>query len=107
GVLADGRTRAELRRGGPTELSARMEAGELRPDFGPDHLHLTAGAALVAARPPLVAFNVELAAGVTLEQARQIAAAIREGGSEGLPSLRALGVWLTQRGVAQVSMNLD
>jgi glutamate formiminotransferase / 5-formyltetrahydrofolate cyclo-ligase len=107
GALADGRTRAELRRGGPTELSDRIKAGELKPDFGPDQLHPTAGAALVAARPPLVAFNVELAPGVTLEEAQQVAAAIREGGSEGLPSLRALGLWLTRRGVAQVSMNLD
>ena len=59
GALARGRTRAELRRGGPAELARRMAEGELRPDFGPPAPHQSAGAALVAARPPLVAFNVE------------------------------------------------
>ncbi|MGH3493638.1 MAG: hypothetical protein ACRDQ1_10420, partial [Sciscionella sp.] len=60
GRLAGGRTRAQLRRGGPAELARRIAAGELVPDFGPARLHPTAGATLVAARPPLVAFNVEL-----------------------------------------------
>ena len=84
GELAQGRTRAELRRGGPEALAQRIDAGELRPDFGPHRLHPTAGAVLVAARPPLIAFNVELAPPATLEDARAIAAAIREGGPEGL-----------------------
>ena len=53
GELAQGRTRAELRKGGPEALAKRIEAGELRPDFGPHKLHPTAGAVLVAARPPL------------------------------------------------------
>ena len=77
GVLAGGRTRAELRRGGPPSGAACR--GELRPDFGPPGLHPTAGAVLVAARPPLIAFNVELAPPATLQDARDIAAAIREG----------------------------
>ena len=51
-----------------------MAAGELRPDFGPRAPHPTAGATLVAARPPLVAFNLELAAPATLDDARAIAA---------------------------------
>jgi glutamate formiminotransferase len=108
GELTEGaRTRADLRRGGPERLAARIAAGELRPDFGPAELHPTAGAVLVAARPPLVAFNVELAAPATEEVAREIAARIREGGKEGLPSVRAIGLWLTRRGVAQVSINLE
>jgi glutamate formiminotransferase len=107
GALAGGRTRAELRRGGPAELSRRVAAGELRPDFGPGKLHLTAGAVLVAARPPLIAFNVELAAEATLDEARLVAAAIRERGSEGLPGVRAIGLWLDNRGIAQVSTNLE
>jgi len=107
GELAGGRTRAELRRGGPARLAARIGRGELRPDFGPPHLHATAGAVLVAARPPLVAFNVELAPPATLEDARAIAARIREGGEEGLPWVRALGLWLEHRGVAQVSTNVE
>jgi len=107
GELAQGRTRAELRRGGPETLAKRINSKELRPDFGPQRLHPTAGAVLVAARPPLVAFNVELAPHATLEDAREIAAAIREGGPEGLDSVRAIGLWLAARDVAQVSTNVE
>ncbi|HEY8625034.1 MAG TPA: hypothetical protein VIL82_03435 [Solirubrobacteraceae bacterium] len=107
GSLADGRTRAEIRRGGPTGLAHRLAAGELQPDFGPRSLHPTAGAVLVAARPPLVAFNVDLAPPATLEDARVIAALIRESGAEGLPGVRAIGLWLEQRGLAQVSTNVE
>jgi glutamate formiminotransferase len=92
GALAAGRTRAQLRR--PGGLGA--------PDFGPP-THPTAGATLVAARPPLVAFNVEIDG--TLDDARRIAAAIREGGPEGLPGLRALGLPLS--GAIQVSTNIE
>jgi glutamate formiminotransferase len=107
GALAGGRTRAELRRGGPAELQRRIEAGELTPDFGPPNLHPTAGAVLVAARPPLVAFNVELAAPATVEDAKRIAGHIRESGDEGLPGLRAIGLWLAESGLAQVSTNVE
>jgi len=107
GILAGGRTRSQLRRGGPVELDRRIAAGELTPDFGPQRLHRTGGAVLVAARSPLVAFNVELAAPATELDARAIAALIRDGGSEGLPGLRAIGLWLSGRQVAQVSMNVE
>ena len=107
GLLAAGRTRAELRRGGPAELQRRIDAGELRPDFGPPRLHPTAGAVLVAARPPLVAFNVELAPPATLEQAKEIAAHIRESGDEGLAGVRAIGLWLAATDLAQVSTNVE
>lgn len=107
GELARGRTRANLRRGGPQELARRMEAGELTPDFGPRRLHPTAGAVLVAARAPLVAFNLELEPPANLERARAIAALIRESGSEGLPGVRAIGLWLERRGIAQVSTNIE
>lgn len=107
GILAGGRTRAELRRGGPAELQRRIDAGELKPDFGPPQLHPTAGAVLVAARPPLIAFNVELEPPATVEQAKAIAAHIREGGDEGLTGLRAIGLWLAQTDLAQVSTNVE
>ena len=103
GELGGGRTRAELRRGGPAGLAARGIA----PDYGPAELHPTAGATLVAARAPLVAFNLELAPPATLADARAIAAAIREGGEEGLPGVRALGLHLPERDVIQVSTNLE
>ena len=95
GALAGGRTRAALRQPGAIE--------HIAPDYGPPRLHPTAGATLVAARPPLVAFNVEVEA--TLEEAKRIASRIREGGEEGLPGLRALG--LRAGDVIQVSTNIE
>jgi glutamate formiminotransferase / 5-formyltetrahydrofolate cyclo-ligase len=106
GALAGGRTRAGLRRGGVAGLESRIATGELRPDFGPSRTHPGAGATLVAARPPLVAFNLQLAPPATVADARRVASLIREGGSEGLPGLRAIGLELAG-GVAQVSMNIE
>lgn len=107
GILANERTRAELRRGGAPGLAQRMADG-LTPDFGPAHMHPTAGAVLVAARPPLVAFNLELGPPATGADARHIARAIRESGEQGLPGLRAIGLTLAARGdVAQVSCNVE
>jgi glutamate formiminotransferase len=111
GELAGGRTRAELRRGGVAELAVRMAStgaaeDALRPDFGPPAAHASAGATLVAAREPLVAFNLQLQAPATVVDARRIAALIREDGERGLPGLRAIGVQL-DGGVAQVSMNVE
>ncbi|MGZ4277101.1 MAG: glutamate formimidoyltransferase [Solirubrobacteraceae bacterium] len=104
GALAGGRMRAQLRAGGRAGLARRGVA----PDFGPRALHPTAGATLVAARPPLVAFNLELAPPATLSDARAIAAALRESGPEGLPGLRAIGLELAARGgIAQVSCNVE
>ncbi|HEU0249421.1 MAG TPA: hypothetical protein VFR48_01730 [Solirubrobacteraceae bacterium] len=107
GQLAQGRPRADLRRGGVSGLAARLSNGELRPDFGPPRLHPTAGATLVAAREPLIAFNLELAAPASVQDARRIAALIREGGAQGLPGLRAIGVELRSDGIAQVSTNVE
>jgi glutamate formiminotransferase len=107
GELAQGRTRAKLRRGGPQELARRIASGELTPDFGPRRLHPTAGAVLVAARAPLIAFNLELEPPANLDQAREIAAMIRERGSDGLRGVRAIGLYLDRRGVAQVSTNVE
>jgi glutamate formiminotransferase len=103
-----GRTRADLRRGGVLGLAERMAATPhaLRPDFGPARMHPRAGATLVAARPPLVAFNLQLAPPATLADARRIAALVREGGARGLTGLRAIGVILGGE-VAQVSMNVE
>ncbi|MGI8556923.1 MAG: glutamate formimidoyltransferase [Solirubrobacteraceae bacterium] len=104
GDLAGGRTRAELRAGGLSGVAARA----LRPEFGPIEPHPSAGAALVGARPPLIAFNLELAAPARLEDAKRIAALVREGGADGIPGVRAIGLWLVAAGgAAQVSMNVE
>src|SRR3954468_12605569 len=96
--------RADLRRGGPAALGERIASGDLIPDYGPAEIHPTAGATLVTARPPLVAFNVDLDS-TDLALATTIAAELREAGG-GLPGVRALGVWLEARGRVQVSMNV-
>ncbi|HEY7892118.1 MAG TPA: hypothetical protein VIC05_07915 [Solirubrobacteraceae bacterium] len=106
GELAGGRTRAQLRRGGVEGLRARIQSGEWVPDFGPARLHPTAGATLISAREPLVAFNLELQPPSGLVDAQRIASLIREGGAEGLPGLRAIGVQV-KGGIAQVSMNVE
>ncbi len=74
------------------------------PDEGPATLHPTAGAIVIGARPPLIAFNIELdTTDVTL--AKRIAKEIRES-SGGLPAVQALGFALSDPPRAQVSMNL-
>ena len=95
--------RAYFRRGGPAELERRMGSGELQPDLGPSEPHPTAGATLVTAREPLVAFNVELDT-PNPEIAREIAADLREAGG-GLPGVRALGL-PREGGRTQVSINV-
>lgn len=97
------RERAFFRAGGPVELRRRVDAGELRPDFGPAELHPTAGATLVTARPPLAAFNVELAH-ADIATARDIAAHLRESGG-GLEGVRAIAVGLGD-GRTQISTNI-
>lgn len=84
------RERAFFRRGGPAELARRMQSGELTPDLGPPEPHPSAGATLVTARRPLVAFNVELDT-PNPEIAREVASKLREAGG-GLPGVRALGL---------------
>lgn len=74
------------------------------PDTGAPHLHETAGAIAVGARPFLIAFNVNLRTN-DLSIARRIARAVRERDG-GLPFVKALGFELPSRGLVQVSMNL-
>jgi glutamate formiminotransferase len=95
----------DFRAGGLEELERAIEDGTVAPDAGPPRLHPTAGAVLVGVRPPLIALNVWLPDG-TLTEARAIAARVREAGG-GPPGLRALGLYLPEAGMAQVSMNIE
>jgi glutamate formiminotransferase len=103
--VGGGRRPAFFRRGGPAELQRRVDAGELAPDFGPTRLDASAGAVLVGARRPLIAFNVDLRTD-DVEVARAVAAAVRETGG-GFPGVRALGLQLPQSDRVQVSMNVE
>ncbi len=102
---AEGERPAFYRRGGLSALAARVESGELQPDFGPSRLHTSAGATLVGVRRALIAFNVDLATD-DLEVAREIAASVREADG-GFAGVRALGVALETQGIVQVSMNIE
>jgi glutamate formiminotransferase len=95
---------AYYRRGGLARLEQRLTSGELTPDFGPAVLHPTAGAVILGARAPLIAFNVNLRG--TIEAAQEIAAVVRERGG-GFPGVRALGLALPSTGLVQVSMNVE
>ena len=95
---------AFYRRGGLGEVGRRLETGDLVPDFGPARLHPTAGAAIVGARAPLIAFNVDIRG--PLQAAQAAAAAVRERDG-GFPGVRALGLELPSRGLVQVSMNVE
>ena len=105
GDSAPERGPAFYRRGGPEELQRRIDAGELRPNYGPARLDERAGGVIVGARRPLIAFNVNLATD-DVEIARAIDAVVRERGG-GSPGVRALGLLLPRAGRAQVSMNVE
>ena len=103
-VRPDRENLADVRRG-EFEL-ARTEIGTNParvPDFGPNHIHPTAGATVIGARPFLVAYNVYLGDASNLPIAKEVAKAVR-GSSGGLRFVKGLG--LAVDGQAQVSMNL-
>ena len=94
-----------VRRGGLQGLAFRMASDpDWTPNFGPARLHKTAGALVIGARPPLIAFNVNLRS-TDLALARSIAKDIRQSNG-GLPDLKAIGVELASRRMVQVAMNL-
>jgi glutamate formiminotransferase / 5-formyltetrahydrofolate cyclo-ligase len=103
--LAPGRGPSFFRRGGTVELRRRVDAGELDPDFGPAQLDELAGGVIVGARPPLIAFNVNVE-GDDLDAARAVAQAVRERDG-GFPGVRALGLRLPRAGHVQVSLNVE
>ena len=94
----------DIRRGEFEGLAAKMTAPEWAPDFGPAVPHPTAGATVIGARMPLIAYNINLATD-RLDVARKIAAAIRHS-SGGFRFVKAAGFALEHRGLVQVSMNL-
>ena len=94
----------DIRRGEFEGLAARMTTSGWAPDFGPPAPHPTAGASVIGARMPLIAYNINLNTD-RIDVAKKIAAAIRHS-SGGLRYVKAAGFMLEDRRVAQVSMNL-
>jgi len=94
----------DIRRGEFEGLEAKMSAPGWAPDFGPARPHPTAGATVMGARMPLIAYNINLATN-RLDVAKKIAAAIRFS-SGGFRYVKAMGIALEDRGIVQVSINL-
>jgi glutamate formiminotransferase / 5-formyltetrahydrofolate cyclo-ligase len=94
----------DIRRGEFEGLAAKMTKPEWAPDYGPSAPHPSAGASVIGARMPLIAYNINLATD-RLDVAKKIAAAIRHS-SGGFRFVKAMGIPLEDRGIVQVSMNL-
>lgn len=95
---------AAIRKGQFEGMAEKMKDEMWKPDFGPSTIHPTGGATVIGARMPLVAFNINLGTS-DLAVADKIAKQIRHIGG-GFRYVKAMGVMLEDRNVAQVSMNL-
>ncbi len=98
------RNLAEIRKGEFEGFPEKMKDPAWRPDFGPASPHPTAGVVAVGARPPLIAYNINLGT-KDLRVADTIARAIRHIGG-GFRYVKAMGVELADRGQVQVSINM-
>jgi glutamate formiminotransferase len=94
----------DIRRGEFEGLAAKMASPGWGPDFGPSAPHSSAGASVIGARMPLIAYNINLNTD-RLDVAKKIAAAIRHSNG-GFRYVKAAGFELKDRGIVQVSMNL-
>lgn len=94
----------DIRRGEFEGLAAKMQQPAWAPDFGPAAPHPSAGASVIGARMPLIAYNINLATD-RLDVAKKIASAIRMS-TGGFRFVKAMGLALENRGIVQVSMNL-
>ena len=94
----------DVRRGQFEGLAEKMRDPQWKPDFGPAAPHPSAGAAIIGARMPLIAYNINLGTS-DLEIAKRIAKAIRHS-SGGYRHVKAMGVMLEERKLAQVSINM-
>jgi glutamate formiminotransferase / formiminotetrahydrofolate cyclodeaminase len=104
------RTLRQIRAGEYEGLAEKIARPEWRPDFGPARFVPAWGATVTGARHFLIAYNVNLLA--TKEQAHRIALDLREQGRGPqqpgrLRAVKAVGWWVEEYGMAQVSMNLD
>ncbi len=95
---------ADIRKGQFEGMAEKMKDEKWKPDFGPETIHPTGGATVIGARMPLVAFNINLDT-PNLEIADKIAKQVRFLGG-GFRFVKAIGIMLDERNIAQVSMNL-
>lgn len=95
---------ADIRKGEYEGLKQEITDPARHPDIGEPKMHPTAGATVVGARKALIAYNVNLST-PDLKIAKEIAKRMRAR-TGGLTYVKALGVMLKERNIAQVSMNL-
>lgn len=95
---------ADIRKGQFEGMAEKVQKPEWEPDFGGRRIHPTAGVVAVGCRMPLVAFNINLSTS-DLSIASKIAKIIRRS-SGGFDCVKALGVMLEDRNIAQVSINM-
>lgn len=95
---------ADVRKGEYEGLKDVPGNPERLPDFGPAAFNAKSGATAVGARKPLIAYNIYLQT-TDVKVAKSVAKAVREKDG-GLPKVQALGLWIPERSLAQVSMNL-
>lgn len=95
---------ADVRRGQYEGMAEKLQEEEWAPDFGPKELNTRAGVTAIGARMPLVAYNINLDTN-NVEIAQKIAAAIRAR-SGGFTYVKAIGLEITERDIAQVSINM-
>ncbi len=95
---------AAIRKGQFEGMAQKVMEPEWEPDFGSRSIHPTAGVVAVGARMPLIAFNINLSTS-DVSIASNIAKIIRQS-SGGFPYVKALGVMLSERNIAQVSINM-
>ena len=95
---------AKIRKGQFEGMAEKVLEPEWEPDFGGRTIHPKAGVVAVGCRMPLVAFNINLNT-PDLEVASAIAKIIRRS-SGGFDCVKALGVMLEDRNIAQVSINM-
>ena len=93
-----------IRKGQFEGMAEKVQEPDWEPDFGGRRIHPTAGVTAVGARPPLIAFNINLATD-NVEIAKNIANIIREV-KGGFKCVKAMGLLLEERNVAQVSINM-
>ena len=95
---------ANVRKGEFEGFGEKIQKPDWRPDFGEPQIHQSFGVTVIGARMPLIAFNVNLGT-ADIQIANRIAKAVRHS-SGGLRFVKAMGVMLQERNIAQVSMNL-
>ncbi len=95
---------AKVRKGQFEGMAEKVKDPDWIPDFGGQRIHPTAGVLAVGARPPLIAYNINLGT-EDLSIAEKIGKIIREAGG-GFKCVKAMGVMLEERNIAQVSINM-